>query len=239
MYFLPRIEFIKEYFALEFSYLWRPVNRDEFFKIVSMCFPKNSEGYILIWRAYNDSKDAFRDQFRSTGERTFEHSKALALILMLHLNVRDANIIAAALLHDCPEDKAEWSEERIHVEYNKAISELVAGVTKLDRKADFDGDDFLWAVAMHARQDVMSHGSWQIKLADVLHNFLTCFPPCDEKKRTKKMDQVRWHYIHQAAKHDNLLFKDLMWLFHLHRTEPAFTGFRVAAESALPFGIKP
>jgi (p)ppGpp synthase/HD superfamily hydrolase len=79
-------------------------SRASFFGVVERYYPKGSSDYFLIESAYNTAKDAFRDGVREGGERYFEHLRAVALILMVYLRVRDANVIAAALLHDIVED---------------------------------------------------------------------------------------------------------------------------------------
>lgn len=229
-------EFLKEFFIKQFPYLTAPMNRIIFFDIIRQRFPEHTPGYDLIWRAYAAAKDAFRDDFRDTGERTFEHPRRLALISVIHLNEQDPNIVAGNLLHDNVEDKPEWSIERVRGEFNKEVAMYVGEVTKLD-KADFDGDGFARDLAMHARQEQMSEGGWRIKIPDVFDNVLTLVPPVTPEKREKKMVQVRTHYIHEARKH-NILYWELLWIYELHRREPGFTGFRTYPEPQLPFNAK-
>lgn len=84
-------------------------NRVIFFRIISGFFPTMDPRYKAIEMAYQDAKDAFREKYREGGERYFEHIRAVALILILYLRVRDYELIIAALLHDIVEDIPSWT----------------------------------------------------------------------------------------------------------------------------------
>ena len=115
-------------------------NRDSFFKIVGKWFPYGSGDFLLIESAYDTGKNAFRKEIREgTGERYFEHLRSVALILMEHMRISDAEVISAALLHDIIEDIEEWNQQRVALKFTVRISELVWWVTK-PAVADFDGD---------------------------------------------------------------------------------------------------
>lgn len=168
-------------------------NRASFFNIVLRYFAKGSADYILIERAYSTAKDAFRQEARDDGERYFEHLRAVALILMVYMRVRDANIIAAGLLHDIVEDIEHWSQERLATEFNHDIGELVWWVSKpsLDK---FLGNKTARNRAYHQNLRRAPRRAILIKLADRLHNLLTLWN-CEEEKQRRKVDETQHFYV--------------------------------------------
>jgi GTP pyrophosphokinase len=122
-------------------------------------------------RAYQYSAAAHEGQFRKGGAPYITHPLAVAEILASwHL---DAQTLIAALLHDVVEDTGICSED-IAREFGKPVSQLVDGVTKLDKiqfedKAQAQAENFrkmLLAMARDVRVIL-------IKLADRLHNMRT------------------------------------------------------------------
>ncbi len=149
----------------------------------------------LIQRAHAYAAEAHAGQQRATGGAYVEHPAAVAL-LMAQLGM-DPPSIAAALLHDVPEDTAHTNEE-IRRAFGDEIARLVEGVTKLSkvggqrsatgtieqRQAEDLRKMFL-AMAADLRVVV-------IKLCDRLHNMRTLAPLPPEKqlriaKQTKEI----------------------------------------------------
>jgi len=137
----------------------------------------------LIRRAYQFAEDAHAGQVRASGEPYITHSVAVADVLVgLRL---DAATVAAALLHDVPEDTPHTIEE-IREKFGPEIAGLVDGVTKLgriewksreERQAENLRKMFL-AMASDIRIIL-------IKLADRVHNMRTLeFLPEWKQKRT-------------------------------------------------------
>ncbi|HYM68697.1 MAG TPA: bifunctional (p)ppGpp synthetase/guanosine-3',5'-bis(diphosphate) 3'-pyrophosphohydrolase, partial [bacterium] len=137
----------------------------------------------LIRRAYLFAEAAHAGQTRASNEPYVHHSVAVADILVgLRL---DSATIAAALLHDVPEDTAHPIEE-IKEKFGPEIAGLVDGVTKLgriewktreERQAENLRKMFL-AMASDIRIIL-------IKLADRVHNMRTIeFLPEWKQKRT-------------------------------------------------------
>lgn len=82
----------------------------------------------LVRAAYKRALAAHQGQLRRSGEPFVNHPLLVALTLVeLHL---DAETLAAALLHDVPEDCG-ISLEEIESEFGPQVSRLVDGVTKL------------------------------------------------------------------------------------------------------------
>ncbi|HLJ60453.1 MAG TPA: bifunctional (p)ppGpp synthetase/guanosine-3',5'-bis(diphosphate) 3'-pyrophosphohydrolase [bacterium] len=139
----------------------------------------------LIRRAYLFAEAAHAGQTRASNEPYVHHAVAVADILVgLRL---DSATIAAALLHDVPEDTAHPIEE-IKAKFGPEIAGLVDGVTKLgriewktreERQAENLRKMFL-AMASDIRIIL-------IKLADRVHNMRTIeFLPEWKQKRTAR-----------------------------------------------------
>lgn len=164
-----------------------------FFGVVGRYWPKGSDGYVLIERAYNTAEVAFAERERDSGERYFEHLRAVALILMVYLRVRDANLIAAALLHDIIEDIEGWSQEQIAAEFNQQVAQLVWWVSK-QTLADFNNDKAARNRAYHEKLGRAPRLACIIKLADRLHNLLTLWDwPIEDQKR--KVSETQDFYL--------------------------------------------
>src|SRR5438045_5308201 len=95
---------------------------------------RQAESYLappdleLIRRAYDFAAEAHGDQLRLSGEPYVNHPLAAAETLVeLRL---DASSIAAALLHDVPEDVGIPVAE-IESRFGPEVAKLVDGVTKL------------------------------------------------------------------------------------------------------------
>jgi len=115
----------------KFSFLLHARNKRFFFETVGKIHPEGSPGYVLIKKAYVLIRHAFRGRRRRSGERESEHPIRCALVLMIHLGERDADRIAAMLLHDLQETfrDVRWIE-RIALMFNPAVAGIVKWLTK-------------------------------------------------------------------------------------------------------------
>src|SRR4030066_2332918 len=99
-------------------------------ELASTYLPEDKVG--LGKAAYAFAARAHQGQVRKTGEPYLEHPLSAAMILAeLHL---DAETLAAALLHDVPEDCG-ISLEEIGAKFDLPVVKLVDGVTKLNKLA--------------------------------------------------------------------------------------------------------
>src|SRR3954471_17657476 len=135
----------------------------------------------LVRRAYAYAEEAHGEQKRVSGEPYFTHPVAVAM-LIAELGM-DPATVAAALLHDVPED-TERTTEDIRQQFGEEIGRLVEGVTKLGRlhgqtrdvhQAESIRKMFL-AMADDLRVVI-------IKLCDRLHNMRTLAPLPPEKQK--------------------------------------------------------
>jgi len=140
----------------------------------------------LVKAAYEFAARAHQGQLRKTGEPYLEHPLTTAMILVeFHL---DAETLAAALLHDVPEDCG-VSLDEIEADFGLQVVKLVDGVTKLNKltsrartretKSNVQAENLrkmLLATAEDLRVVL-------IKLADRLHNMRTLGALPAEKRR--------------------------------------------------------
>lgn len=126
----------------------------------------------LITRALSVAEQAHHGQLRGTGEDYVSHPLAVAEIL-IGWQV-DAATLAAALLHDVPEDTA-VTQDSIEQEFGTEIAGLVASVTKLSavrvprENINYEAENLrrlFMAMARDLRVVLL-------KLADRLHNMRT------------------------------------------------------------------
>jgi GTP pyrophosphokinase len=142
----------------------------------------------FIHRACEVAQRAHQGQVRASGEPYFQHSLAVANILAdLRL---DYETIAAAVLHDVPEDTAVTLKE-IETEFGPTVAKLVDGVTKMGHIQEYRGQskkskkeraqaESLRKMLLAMVDDVRVV---LIKLADRTHNMRTLGPLREEKRQ--------------------------------------------------------
>ncbi len=135
----------------------------------------------LLEQAFHLAAHAHEGQFRKSGEPYLIHPLSVAVILAeWHL---DPQALCAALLHDTVEDTGTTTQE-IMEQFGPSVSELVEGVSKLDRlefqtEQQAQAENFrkmLLAMARDVRVIL-------IKLADRLHNMRTLGAMKSDKQR--------------------------------------------------------
>lgn len=178
------------------DFLTASENRESFFRRVAHHYPTLDPRYQKIERAYNDAKDAFRGKLRDDGKtRYFEHIRAVALILLEYLRIKDPDIIVTALLHDIVEDKDKWTIDRVRNEYGDQVAYLMQYVTKPPEYSDKVIRDMVY----HQRFDGAPRKFFLIKLADRFHNISTLWS-CTEEKRRRKIEETRRFYLPYAER---------------------------------------
>lgn len=173
--------------------------RERFFVLIGRHFPRGSTQYLQIERAYDIASIAFQERYRDSGEKYFEHLLAVAIIVIEYLRVRNADIIASALLHDIIEDIAGWDQERIALELNAHVSQIVWWVTKPDVQI-FNGDKEARNRKYHQNLGNAPREAVIVKLADRLHNMITLWSTEPEKQR-RKVRETQDFYLPLAESH--------------------------------------
>lgn len=183
-------------------------NRKTFFKrIASFLAPMDSR-YKAIEKAYDFAKDAFRDKEREGGDRYFEHLRAVAIIIIDYLRVKDPVVIIAALLHDIVEDVSSWTIGRVRIEFGDEVALLVDYLSKPAIKECFTAEES--KVIYHNRFQNAPREFFFIKLADRLHNLLTMWNMSEDRKE-RKIEETKKHYLPYAERH----------IILIHETEEA------------------
>jgi guanosine-3',5'-bis(diphosphate) 3'-pyrophosphohydrolase len=127
----------------------------------------------VFFDALDFAERAHVGQWRKSGDPYILHPCNVARILVEELEIRDPEILAAALLHDTVEDVKEITTEVIGERFGKNVEAIVDGCTKITH---FFGDKQNFYKLVHrkifsgaaARLEVML-----VKLADRLHNLRT------------------------------------------------------------------
>jgi len=172
-------------------------NRETFFRRIASFLPSMDPRYKLIEKAYDAAKDAFRDKEREEGGRYFEHLRAVAIILIDYLRVRDYVLIIVALLHDIVEDNPSWTIERVRIEFGDEVAILLDYCTKPSEN-DYSKKERLRVY--HARFEFAPRNFFLIKLSDRLHNILTIWK-CAPEKIVRKIEETKQYYLPYAEKH--------------------------------------
>ncbi len=128
---------------------------------------------VLIDWAYINAKYGHRNQQRDDGSRYFDHLRSVALILIDELEIFDAEMIMAALLHDILEDSYLFDKKRIKILFGKKVAKMVTllSIPKMDSAVFSSKDERLsvyhQAIAGSPQRVII------IKLCDRLHNLRT------------------------------------------------------------------
>ena len=136
----------------------------------------------LIERAYAVAQQAHEGQLRASGEPYVQHPVEVAHYLAT-LQM-DAETLAAALLHDVPED-TDMTIQELDKRFGREVGRLVDGVTKLSkfgsaRTMEEQQAENIRRVFMAMAEDVRVV---IIKLADRLHNMRTLGLPEEKQAR--------------------------------------------------------
>lgn len=191
------------------GFLRQHSGRDQFFSLIEKIFTPGSSEARLIHRAYETADREFTEVLRDSGDKYMCHLEATALILMYRQRTRNANTISASLLHDIIEDRSGWNRERLAVEFNPTVANIVWTVSKLpDEDRLFQGNKLLRNVHFQRQLLDADLESVRVKLADVLHNAMTIWDSSEEKRK-KKIMQTENFYLLLAVRH-NILIEELL-----------------------------
>lgn len=178
-------------------------DRESFMRILGRYYPPDDPRLKRIESAYNLAKEEFRGVYRETGERYFEHLRAVALILMVYLRIRDVDVIIAALLHDLIEDVEAWTYIRLRDTFGERVATLVWYVTK-PKLEEFGGDRHARDRRYHENLIDAPRFAVIIKLADRLHNLITLWDSPVEK-RLRKVQETQDFYLTLAERETILI----------------------------------
>lgn len=157
--------------------------------LMSISAGRTTEEIDIIRRACYMAQQAHKGQTRASGEPYFLHPLAVANILAdLRL---DYETIAAAILHDVPEDTSVTLKD-VETEFGKTIAKLVDGVTKMDYIDQLSGVQSDKSKKERAKAESLRKMMLAmvddirvvlIKLADRTHNVRTLNFTTEEKRK--------------------------------------------------------
>lgn len=162
-----------------------------------------AEKVALVARAYQYAVKAHQGQYRRSGEPYVTHPLQAALLLAgLQL---DANSLAAALLHDVPEDSGIPLSE-IETEFSPEIAKLVDGTTKFGRLTRTgESASASEAQLQNLRKMLVAMAEDLrvvfIKLADRLHNMRTLehLPPAKQRAIAQETMEIYAPLAHRLG----------------------------------------
>lgn len=193
------------------SSLDKAVTKEAFFARIGEIWPIYSKKYRMVERAYDAMERDFAHVKRDNGDLYFEHLRASALIAIVYMRVRSANVICAILLHDSVEDlPKKWSFERIAAEFNRKIANLVYYVTKPVKNGNHETNADVDR-RYHRRLQKAPRKAICIKLADRLHNIITIWGQDAERIR-RKVSETKDFILPLAEKYHMLVheFEDVL-----------------------------
>jgi len=139
-----------------------------------------------IRTAYAFSKYGHRNQTRRSGERYFDHPKAVSLVVFDDFEIKfDWRIIVIALLHDIIEDQYLLTERRIKINFGRPVVEGVKFMSK-------DEDSKLIFF-----ERLLTCNQWRpitAKLADRIHNLRTLDGATEDVKK-KQVKETREYFF--------------------------------------------
>src|SRR6187401_3063907 len=154
----------------------------------------------LIRRAYDTAVTAHEGQLRSSGDEYVTHP--VAVTYFLATLQMDAETLAAALLHDVPED-TDFTLAEIEKRFGRDVARLVDGVTKLSkfgsaRTMEEQQAENIRKMFMAMAEDVRVV---IIKLADRLHNMQTLqhLPPEKQQRIARQTMEIYAPLAHRLG----------------------------------------
>jgi GTP pyrophosphokinase len=146
---------------------------DEYKKSMTLLVGGHEGPSRVFWEALDFAEQAHAGQQRRSGDPYILHPCQVARILVEELDIKNPEILAAALLHDTVEDVADITIEKIGELFGGNVAVMVDGCTKITH---YSGTKQTFYKLVHrkifsgaaSRLEVML-----IKLADRLHNLRT------------------------------------------------------------------
>jgi len=186
------------------------MNREMFFMLLER--DVSPSGLLLIQKAYWFAKNVHDWQRRDSGERYFEHPRAVATML-IDRGVRDPSILALALIHDSIEDGFTPSGVIVGLFGPTIYRWLLILSKKLPVFDEITGKVIAWgkkdagdyfAAISAAPADVQ-----RVKLADRLHNLKTCGDAWGQERIRKYIKETEKHLLPIAERVDLSFYAEM------------------------------
>lgn len=157
--------------------------------VASLKHSYNINAKRLLDRALDLVYELFKDDRRGDGSMFYTHFLETADLIMTKFHFDDLKTIAAALLHDAPEDKPEQiTIKDIESQFDPEVAQIVDGVTKITKTEELKESDLIpenYELTYDEQeiatiQKVFAMGAqnpkiFLVKLADRFHNVFTLY----------------------------------------------------------------
>lgn len=179
-------------------------DRETFFKRIAAFLSPFDGRYQMIELAYDTAEKEFGEKTRDGGGSYFEqHLRPVALIGIDYLEIRDHELIIAALLHDIIEDIPGWTALKLRDSFGRRVASIVANVSE-PKPEDCGGLKEVAERIFHSRFESADRDFFLVKLPDRLQNLIT-LGARPRGKKIAKVAETEEHYFPQARKHLILL----------------------------------
>lgn len=168
------------------------------FQEIKKFLPENSAAFVRIQHAYNGARKACVNRMRDDGTKAIGHGRAVCLIGVTVLGIKDPARIIAMLKHDVVEDIPGWTHELVEEVDGQDVAYYIKWLSKPPKRlfqTKEARDDAYARSFLSAPKKVV-----ECKLCDVLHNLRTLFA-CDEAKQRRIVAVARNIYLPLARKH--------------------------------------
>jgi len=147
----------------------------------------DGEGRTLVGKAYDLAEEIHAKHTRDNGDPYLVHPCRVALILIEEFGTKDADLVAAALLHDVLE-MSEMSESELSEMFNPETARLVSAVSK-PRQRSGDWEDGYYSGIRSAGREAQI-----LKFADRLDN-IRDLKNAPEEKRERYLRATRERFL--------------------------------------------
>lgn len=147
--------------------------------------------------AYRFAQSAHKTQKRDDGTPYYHHCARAARNLMEHFNVKDPDVIKAAMLHDTLED-CKIKPEEIKARFGPRVAELVQAMTK---PPCAPGESYDQRNERYLRDQIVNGppGALEIKLADRMDNIDDLHLVPDRGMVARYIEDTQHHYLPLAC----------------------------------------
>lgn len=162
--------------------------------------PFRGEDRDLVEEAYEMAKKIHEHQSRDNGDPYLTHPYRVAMILIYELGIKDADLIASALLHDVIED-GDVEPEELENKFNANVASLVFAVSKPKERTAGWENRYYEGIKSSGRQAML------LKLCDRLDNIRDLPSSPSMEKRKRYLKETREVYLPWARDLDSRIYR--------------------------------
>jgi len=168
-----------------------------------LAFFRDQSDIKLVGKAYDLAKKIHASHKRDNGDPYFIHPFRVALILLDEFKILDANLIAAALLHDVLE-MSDVAAKELAKEFNKEVAHHVELLTKPKQRTEKGWEDKYYRKIMRS-----DHGTQLVKFADRLDN-IRDLKNCTKEKQIRYLKATEERFLPWAKDVDKGFYSKLL-----------------------------